>query len=276
MKSLSARTAIVTGAGSGIGAGIATVLAAEGADVVVADRDGVRAAATVTAITNAGGRAVAHVCDVSIDADVRALVAEAVEATGRIDVLASNVGIYPIATIEETTEELWDTVMTVNVKSAWLLMRAVAPVMRRQGNGRIVVTASITGPMTAMAGLSHYAASKAALLGLVRTAALELGPAGITVNAVLPGTVDTEGLRATGGAQFLAAMLPSIPLGRAATPPDIGWAVRLLASEEAAYITGVGLVVDGGQTIPEGGATNEDVGLVAGGPGDVPSAPEDR
>lgn len=276
MRTLGGRTAIVTGAGSGIGAGIATVLAAEGADVVVADRDAERAAATATAITDAGGSAVVQVCDVSVDAEVRALVGAAVEATGRVDVLASNVGIYPVATIEDTTEELWDTVMTVNVKSAWLLMRAVAPVMRRQGGGRIVVTSSITGPMTAMAGLSHYAASKAALMGLVRGGALELGPAGITVNAVLPGTVDTEGLRATGGAQFLATMLPSIPVGRAATPADIGWAVRLLASDEASYINGVGLVVDGGQTIPEGGASNEDVGLVTESAGTAPLTAAER
>jgi 3-oxoacyl-[acyl-carrier protein] reductase len=114
-----------------------------------------------------------------------------------------------------------------------------------------------------MAGLSHYAASKAALMGLVRTAALELASAGVTVNAVLPGTVDTEGLRASaGGTGFFEVMLPSIPAGRVATPSDIGWAVRLLASAEAAYITGVGLVVDGGQTIPEGGASNEQVGVL--------------
>ena len=117
----------------------------------------------------------------------------ALDATGRVDILASNAGIYPTASIEETTEELWDKVMAVNAKAGWMLMRAVAPVMRCRTHGRIVVTSSITGPRTAMAGLSHYAASKAALMGLVRTAALELAAAGVTVNAILPGTVDTRG-----------------------------------------------------------------------------------
>jgi 3-oxoacyl-[acyl-carrier protein] reductase len=263
MQTLTDKTAIVTGAGSGIGAGIASVLSSEGATVMVADLDGERAAATAAKIDGEGGRSIAHVCDVSRDEDVKALVRATVDATGRVDILASNAGIYPIASIEETTEDLWDRVMTVNAKASWLLMRAVAPVMRRQHYGRIVVTSSVTGPKTAMAGLAHYAASKAALMGLVRTAALELGGDGVTVNAVLPGTVDTEGLRASaGGTGFFEVMLPSIPLGRVATPTDLGWAVRLLASDEAGYITGQGLIVDGGQSISEGGASNDQVAVL--------------
>jgi 3-oxoacyl-[acyl-carrier protein] reductase len=260
MQRLNEQTAIVTGGGSGIGAGIAAVLAAEGATVVVADLDGDRAARTAAAIEADGGRAFAVVCDVSRDADVQALVQAAVNTTGRVDIVASNAGIYPIASIEETTEDLWDRVMAVNAKASWLLMKAVAPVMRRQHYGRIVVTSSVTGPRTAMAGLSHYAASKAALMGLVRAAALELAADGVTVNAILPGTVDTEGLRASaGGSGFFDVMLPSIPLGRVAAPADLGWAVRLLASAEAGYITGQGLIVDGGQSVSEGGTTNEEV-----------------
>jgi len=260
VQTLNDRTAIVTGAGSGIGAGIASVLAVEGATVVVADLDGDRAATTAAAIEHEGGRAVVYAGDVSRDADVRRLVLTAVDTTGRVDILASNAGIYPTASIEETTEELWDRVMTVNTKASWLLMRAVAPTMRGQRYGRIVVTSSVTGPRTAMAGLSHYAASKAALMGLVRAAALELAADGVTVNAVLPGTVDTEGLRASaGGTGFFEIMLPSIPLGRVAAPADVGWAVRLLASAEAGYITGQGLIVDGGQSVSEGGTSNEQV-----------------
>jgi 3-oxoacyl-[acyl-carrier protein] reductase len=263
MQTLNDRTAIVTGAGSGIGAGIASVLASEGATVVVADLDGDRAATTAADIAGDGGHSIAHVCDVSRAEDVQTLVQAAVDSTGRVDILASNAGIYPIASIEETTEDLWDKVMTVNTKASWLLMKAVAPVMRRQRYGRIVVTSSVTGPRTAMAGLSHYAASKAALMGLVRTAALELGGDGVTVNAVLPGTVDTEGLRASaGGTGFFEIMLPSIPLGRVATPTDLGWAVRLLASAEAGYVTGQGLIVDGGQSVSEGGTSNEQVGVL--------------
>ena len=111
-----------------------------------------------------------------------------------------------------------------------------------------------------MAGLSHYAASKAAVMGLVRAAALELAADGVTVNAVLPGTVDTDGLRASaGGTGFFEIMLPSIPVGRVAAPTDLGWAVRLLASAEAGYITGQGLIVDGGQSVSEGGTSNAQI-----------------
>ena len=159
MQTLNDRTAIVTGGGSGVGAGIASVLAQEGATVILADLDEQRAAARAEAIERNGGRAIVHRCDVADASDVQSLVTGAVDETGRVDILASNAGIYPIASIEETTEELWDHVMAVNAKAAWLLMRAVAPVMRRQHYGRIVVTSSVTGPRTAMAGQSAYAAS---------------------------------------------------------------------------------------------------------------------
>jgi 3-oxoacyl-[acyl-carrier protein] reductase len=263
MESLIGRTAIVTGAGAGIGAGIASVLARDGATVLAADIDGDRAAATAAEIERDGGRAIARTCDVSVGDEVRSLVRAALDETGRLDILASNAGIYPVAGIEETTEDLWDRVMAVNAKSTWLLVRAASPVMRRQGYGRIVVTSSVTGPMTAMAGLSHYAASKAALMGFVRAAALELAAHGVTVNAIMPGTVDTAGIRAAaGGAGFFEVMLPSIPLGRVAVPEDLGWAVRLLASAEAGYITGQGLVVDGGQSVTEGGTSNDQVAVL--------------
>jgi 3-oxoacyl-[acyl-carrier protein] reductase len=260
MQRLDDQTAIVTGAASGIGAGIAAVLAAEGATVVVADLDEERAGAVAATI---GDAAIVQRCDVADAADVQALVDATVARTGRVDVLASNAGIYPVAGIEETNEALWDHVMAVNAKASWLLMRAVAPVMRSQRYGRIVVTSSVTGPMTALAGLAHYAASKAALMGLVRAAALELAADGVTVNAVLPGTVDTEGARAVaGGSGFLDVMLPSIPVGRVASPVDLGWAVRLLASQEASYVTGQGLVVDGGQSVSEGGTSNEQMEVI--------------
>jgi 3-oxoacyl-[acyl-carrier protein] reductase len=249
METLSKQTAIVTGGGAGIGGGIARVLAAAGADVLVVDLDADRADATAAAIH---GSARPLAADVSNASDVTRLVAAALKWTGRIDVLASNVGIYPTSVLESTDEEMWDRIMDVNVKSAFLLLRAVLPIMREQHYGRIVVTSSITGTLTAMPGLAHYAASKAALMGLVRSAAVECAGDGVTVNAVLPGTVDTEGLRAAGGQEYVDLMLPAIPVGRLAQPEDLGWAVRMLASREAGYITGIGLPVDGGQTLPEG------------------------
>jgi 3-oxoacyl-[acyl-carrier protein] reductase len=150
----------------------------------------------------------------------------------------------------------WDRVMDVNVKGAVHSVQACVPSMRRQQYGRIVFTSSITGPIVSAPNLSHYAASKAAMLGLMRSAALELVRHGITVNAVQPGNVRTSGIEAF-GQEFIAEMVKSIPLGRLAEPADVGWAVRFLASEEAGYITGQTIVIDGGQVLPEGGIEAE-------------------
>ena len=264
MESLAGRTAIVTGAGAGIGRGIALVLAAEGARIVAVDLDGNRAMAAAMAVRDLGGIADPVAADVSVAGDVEHMVRAAMRSSGRVDVLASNVGIYPTSGLESTSEQMWDHVMAVNTKSAFLLLRALLPIMRRQRYGRVVVTSSITGPLTAIPGLGHYAASKAALMGLVRSAAVETAGHGVTVNAVLPGTVDTEGLRAAGGQDYIDLMLPSIPVRRLAQPADLGWAVRMLAAPEAGYITGTGLVVDGGQSLPEGRIPAESVDAMFG------------
>jgi len=252
MKTLDGQSAIVTGAGSGIGRGIGDVLAAEGARVIIVDLDRKAADTAASQINDKGGRALAIAADVSNSTDVAGLVADARDWAGRIDILASNVGIFPSAALESIDEATWDRVMAVNVRGAFLLFREILPGMRSHGYGRVIVTSSITGPMTAMPTLTHYAASKAALMGLVRGAALEYANAGITVNAVLPGTVDTEGLREGGGQDYVDLMLPSIPVGRLASGEDIAWIVRMLAAPEAGYVTGVGIPVDGGQTLPEG------------------------
>jgi 3-oxoacyl-[acyl-carrier protein] reductase len=169
-----------------------------------------------------------------------------------MDILAANAGIYPVNALLEMSDEDWDRVMDVNVKGAVHSLQACIPTMQAQKYGRIVVTSSITGPVTGQPGLAHYAASKAALLGLMRSAALEFIGDGITVNGVQPGNVLTAGVQAFGQA-FIDEMAKSIPLGRWADPAEIGWAVRFFASEEAGYITGQSLIVDGGQVLPEGG-----------------------
>jgi 3-oxoacyl-[acyl-carrier protein] reductase len=250
LKNLDGRVAVVTGAASGVGRGIVDVLAQEGASVVVADRDGAAAERAAGELGAAGRDALAVEVDVVDGAAVEAMAAEVVARYGRIDVVAANAGIYPAFTLDEMTDERWDLVMDVNVKGALHTIRACLPAMRERRYGRIVVTSSITGPLVSGAGLAHYAASKAALLGLMRTAALELAGDGITVNAVLPGNVDTPGLAALSDAA-IRSIVDSIPLRRLARPEEVGWAVRFLASEEAGYVTGQTLVVDGGQVLPE-------------------------
>jgi 3-oxoacyl-[acyl-carrier protein] reductase len=140
--------------------------------------------------------------------------------------------------------------MDVNVKGALHAIQACLPAMREQNYGRIVLTSSITGPLVGIPGLAHYAASKSALLGMMRSAALEFAGAGITVNAVLPGNVRTPGLEQLGD-DVIGKVIAAIPLGRLGEPEEMGWAVRFLASDEAAYITGQTLIVDGGQVLRE-------------------------
>jgi len=173
-----------------------------------------------------------------------------VDELGRIDIVAANAGIYPVAELTELTDEMWAQVMDVNVGGAVRTVQACLPSMRERGYGRVVLTSSITGPITGQVGFAHYGASKAAMLGFMRSAAVELARSGITVNAVMPGNVATEGFAGT-SEEHQQRMLTSIPMGRYAEPEEIGWAVRFLASPEAAYITGQTLIVDGGQVLPE-------------------------
>ncbi len=250
MNSLDGRVAIVTGAASGIGYGIAQVLAADGAAVVVADLDGSAAEKAAASLRDAGRDAVAAAADV-VDRDaVERATTAATERWGRIDILAANAGVYPNVDLDAMSDAAWDHVMDVNVKGALHSIQACLLAMRRQRYGRIVLTSSITGPLVAVRGLAHYGASKSALLGMMRAAALEFAGDGITVNAVLPGNVRTPGI-ADWDEEMHASVVTAIPLGRLAEPEEIGWAVRFFASEEAAYITGQTLVVDGGQVLPE-------------------------
>lgn len=249
MESLAGRVAVITGGARGIGRGIATVLRAEGADIVVADID--HAAAELTAADlGAGSHAVAIRADVSRQQDAKDMAALAVERWGRIDILAANAGIYPHIPLSEIGIADWDRIMAINVRGALLAIQACLPVMTKQAYGRIVLTSSITGSVVGQPGYAHYGATKAAMLGLMRSAALEVAAAGITINAVLPGNIATPGF-ADLGPEHTRRMLAAIPLNRFGEPEDVGWAVRFLASKEAGYITGQTLIIDGGQVLPE-------------------------
>jgi 3-oxoacyl-[acyl-carrier protein] reductase len=252
MESLQGRVAIVTGAARGIGLGIASVLRAEGADVLLADLDEAAVAGAAVQLSPDGRHAVGVRADVTADVDMAEMAAAAVRQWGRIDILAANAGIYPHIPLRELRVADLDNIMAINVRGAMLAVQACLPQMTEQGYGRIVLTSSITGSVVGQPGYAHYGATKAAMLGLMRSAALEVAVAGITINAVLPGNVATPGFADLGG-EHTRRMLAAIPLGRFAEPEDVGWAVRFLASKEAGYITGQTLIVDGGQVLPESG-----------------------
>ena len=250
MKSLDGQAAIVTGAASGVGRGIAQVLASEGALVAIADVNTFGAETVANALSSEGHTAIAVAVDVTDRASTDSMAATALDAFGSIDILAANAGIYPMVRVPEMTDADWDRVMEVNVKGALHAIQSCLPAMLEKGTGRIVLTSSVTGPITGYPGFAHYGASKAALLGMMRSIALELARSGVTINAVLRGNVRTEGLDVLGD-EHKRKMLAAIPMGEFADPTDVGWAVRFLASREARYITGQTLVIDGGQVLPE-------------------------
>jgi 3-oxoacyl-[acyl-carrier protein] reductase len=257
--SIKGRAVIVTGGSKGIGKGIARVFLREGADVLIAGRDASTLETAATALAEETGGRVEHLSvDVANVEECRRLAEAAMERFGRIDVLCANAGIFPDKPFAELTEADVDDVLGCNLKGTMFSVQACLPALEASGHGRVVVTSSITGPLTGYPGWAHYGASKAAQLGFLRTAAIELAPRGITVNAVLPGNIATEGLDEM-GEDYIRGMEAAIPQHRLGTVEDIGHAALFLASDEAGYITGQTLVVDGGQVLPESPAALEGI-----------------
>jgi 3-oxoacyl-[acyl-carrier protein] reductase len=249
--SLYGRSVIVTGGSKGIGKGIARVFARAGANVLVAARDAATLQSACEDLSKeSGGRVETVVADVSKVADCRLIADTAVERFGGIDVLCANAGIFPEKLLAQMTEADVDEVFACNVKGTMFSVQACLPALAASGHGRVILTSSITGPITGFPGWSHYGASKAAQLGFLRTAAIELAPQRVTINAVMPGNVMTEGM-AELGEVYIRESEAIIPQHRLGSVEDIGYAALFFATDEAAYITGQTIVIDGGQVLPE-------------------------
>jgi 3-oxoacyl-[acyl-carrier protein] reductase len=248
--SIAGRAVVVTGATRGIGKGIARVFAGAGARVLIVGRDAEAAKATVAELSATGAEASHVLADVSRREDCQRIAAAAAERFAGIDVLCANAGIFPAAPLAEMTDEDIEEVLGTNLRGTILSVQACLPALAASGRGRVILTSSITGPITGFPGWAHYGASKAGQLGFLRTAAIELAASGITINAVLPGNIVTEGLDEL-GEEYQAQMAASIPLRRLGTVEEIGHTALFLATDEAGYITGQTIVVDGGQVLPE-------------------------
>jgi 3-oxoacyl-[acyl-carrier protein] reductase len=246
-NSLQGRSAIVTGGSKGIGRGIAETFAAAGVNVLLTARNQADVDATVAALDGHPGQVSGLVADVTKPDDCRRAVDAAIKWYDGVDIVCANAGIFPSGRIEDLTPDDIEQVLAVNFKGTVFIVQAA---LTASGHGRVIVTSSITGPITGYPGWSHYGASKAAQLGFIRTAAMELAPKQITINAVLPGNIVTDGLVEM-GQEYLDQMASSIPAGRLGTVADIGNAALFFATDEASYITGQTLVVDGGQILPE-------------------------
>jgi 3-oxoacyl-[acyl-carrier protein] reductase len=245
--SVKGRSVIVTGGSKGIGKGIARVFANAGAKVSILARSLYDAKAAADEI---GHGAFGLMGDVTSLASMEASMETISHRHGGIDILCANAGIFPPARLEEMTGEQWDEVIDTNLKGTFHSVRAAIPFLKKSDQGRIVITSSITGPITGFPGWTHYGASKAGQLGFMRTACLELAKYGITVNAVMPGNILTEGMVGM-GEDYQKSMAASVPLKKLGHVDDIGHAALYFASKEAGYVTGQTIIVDGGQILPE-------------------------
>lgn len=253
LLNLTGKTAIVTGGAKGIGQGISYRLAEAGAKVLVADLDEVAAQTTVKDFTDKGWTAVTAKVDVSNEEDVKRMVATCKDQFGSVDILVNNAGIYPPVPVAQMTEEQFEKVMHVNLRSVFLTTKYVAEIMKFQGGGKIINITSIDALHPSMVGLAHYDASKHGEWGFTKNSALELAEHKIWVNAIAPGGIATPGVAAMSqgaSAEQMAAstkaFMAKIPMHRMGEPDEIGTVALFLASDMSAYMTGEQIVVDGG------------------------------
>ena len=245
MFDLKDQVAIVTGGANGIGQGIVESLAKAGAKVVIADIDEDKGQKVAEKVSGDFLK-----LDVTDKKNAQSVVDTVLKKHGKIDILSANTGIYPDVRIEDMDEEDWDKVFDINLKGMFFIIKPVLKAMKENNYGRVVITSSVTGSDTGYPGGSAYGATKAGILGFIKSAAMEYAKHNITINAVQPGVIATEGLKAQlsglseGAAEY-------IPMKRLGDPEDIGTTVVFFTSPEAKYITGQSLIVDGGQTLPE-------------------------
>ncbi len=239
------RIAIVTGAGQGIGRAIALGLAREGAQTVIADLNTATAKSVQDEIRAAGGTALALQVDISQEASVQAMVDGTLKEFHRIDILVNNAGIFPTSSVEEMKEAEWDRVIGTNLIGTFLCSRAVVPHLLAQGSGRIISLTSGRAFQGARHG-AHYAASKAGIIGLSKSLALELAGHGVTVNVICPGITNTAQPRGHQTEEQIYAQAERIPLGRIGQPEDLVGPAIFLASDAAGFITGQTILANGG------------------------------
>jgi len=250
------RIALITGAGTGIGRGIARAFAAAHYAVLACDLDRALLDETISLIAEEGGNATPIVADLSTQEGARSAVGEGMKVHSRLDVLVCNAAIFPHSTLDEVTEELLDRVFALNVKSVFWMLQAALPALESSGSGRLLITSSLGGNRTVTPGLLAYETAKSSLGGMIRNLAVELGPRGITVNAVQPGLIKTERVSERFTDDGFAAMARVIPMRRCGTPADIGNAMVFLASPESSYVTGQSLAVGGGVELIDGLSSN--------------------
>ncbi len=249
---LQGKIALITGAGSGIGRATSLVMAREGATLVVSDINAEGGEETLSAVKDLGADGIFVHADVSKSDDVQALIAQAVQTYGRLDCAYNNAGIegYMAGRLHEYPEDTWDRLIDINLKGVWLCLKHEIPQMLQQGGGAIVNTASAAG-LVGSRRLSAYVASKHAVVGLTKAAALEYAADGIRINAVCPGIIDTPMMdRLIGGreADYEASIPSRQPIGRLGTPAEIAESVAWLCSDAASLVTGLAMAVDGGFT----------------------------
>lgn len=248
---LAGKVAIITGAGQGIGKAIASVFANEGARVVIATLIEKSGQETVDQIRQAGGEAILCTADIGKLEQIDRVVAITAERYGQIDIMVHNAASFLGGLVEDYSEVDMETVFSVNLKACFRLSKVCIPWFRKRGGGRLLFTSSVTGPRVATPGTSYYAASKGGINAFIRTAAIELARDNITVNGVEPGYIKTPAMDILADEEGQRQMAKYVPMGYLGDPKDIAYAMLYLATDEARYVTGQTIVVDGGSTLPE-------------------------